>query len=48
MMFRQEYKSFEIGAVTIKIYCDWISPFNKLSGLLIILTQQSMGGNECL
>ena len=25
---------------------DWISPFNKPSGLWFILTQQSMGGNE--
>ena len=54
MMFRwtkaingQDYKSFEIYVVTIKIRIDdWISPLNKRSGFWFILTQQSMGGNE--
>ena len=39
----QEYKSFEIDAVTINIYIyDWISPLNKPSQLWFILTQQSI------
>ena len=40
----QEYKSFEIYAITIDIsMTELISPLNKQSGLLFILTQQSMG-----
>ena len=40
----QEYSSFEIYAVTIKIptLYDWISPLNKWSGSPFIQTQQSM------
>ena len=42
-MSSQEYKSFEIYAVTIN---DWILKFNKQSFLWLILTLQSMEVNE--
>ena len=40
----REYKSFDIYAVTIKIFFnDWISPLNKLSDFWFILKHQSVG-----
>ena len=41
----QEYKSFEIYyAVTVKLFYDWISPFNKLYSSYMVYSNNTVAG----